>query len=113
VQILEHDQMHSAQRRAERRQQIRWRRAGLRHLGRPAAKGGRDVDQWPERPRCEQRLTRALEHRRHPLLRLQLANERRLAHPGRAAHEHQPAATRPAHLVDPLLQQLERCRSLK
>jgi hypothetical protein len=32
-------------------------------------------------------------------MRLQLANERRLADPGLTAHEHQPTATLPAHFV--------------
>jgi hypothetical protein len=113
VQILQHDQMRAAQRRAERCQQVRRRRTGLRQVRHRPAKSGRDVEQWSERPRREQRLTRALEHRHRPLLRLQLANERRLTHPGLTAHEHQPAAPLPTHLVCALLEQVERCQPLK
>ena len=54
-----------------------------------------DIEERPQRPRREQRVTAAPQHaRRTARLRAECTNSRRLAHPGLPGDEHEPAAPR-------------------
>jgi hypothetical protein len=73
------------------------------HRGRALIDGGLelaagllgDIEERPQRPRREQRVTTTPQHaRRTPRLRAECTNRRRLAHPGLPGDEHEPAAPR-------------------
>ena len=101
VQILQHDDRRTAQRTPQRHEHLTGGCPTLGQLGQLAADLGRDVEQRPERPRREQRLTAPGEHRHRRVPLAEGAHQRGLPGARLPGQQHQLPSTTGPHLRQP------------